>query len=220
MIKNFWGIGGIVFLILAILYLLCLYRFRRIRRDLERKLSACMEELRQANERIDGLSHRDDLTGAGDRRKFDDAWKEEWRRAVRSRTPLALVILDVDHFKSYNEALGYEAGNECLRKIAAALMEAHRRAGELVARHAGGSFSVLIPGADRDSVLKASEIVRTKIQGLKMPHPRSPEGVVTVSLSAASLLPAPDQSSSDFVTAVENALYFAKASGRNRTLLS
>lgn len=184
---------------------------------LERAVAERTTDLAQANERLAQLSREDPLTGVGNRRRFDEALDEEWRRATRQRTPLGLLLLDVDCFKAYNDALGHLAGDECLRRVAAEFAAAHTRAGELVARYGGEEFVVLLPGASREAALAAAEHVRQRIAGLALPHPGSTAAAhVTVSVGVGWAQPERGGYPADVVARADDGLYRAKQAGRDR----
>jgi diguanylate cyclase (GGDEF)-like protein len=196
------------------------HRVRRLSRqtaELETLVASRTSELAAANERLAHLSREDALTGLANRRRLDEALDEEWRRAARLELPLALLLLDVDHFKAYNDHLGHPAGDACLAAIARSVAAANTRAGEVVARYGGEEFAVLIPGVALDAALSSAENVRTRVLELAMPHPESDASrLVTVSVGAASLQPGRDAASpAELVADADRALYAAKTAGRN-----
>lgn len=174
-------------------------------------------ELAAANEKLARLSRVDGLTGVSNRRRLDEAIDEEWRRGARNRTPLALLLLDVDHFKAYNDAFGHQAGDACLVALAGAIAALHTRAGDVVARYGGEEFAVLLPGAAHGAALAAAERIRSRVLALGLPHPASTAGpTVSVSIGVASLVPGQDATPSELVGAADRALYEAKRGGRNQ----
>ncbi|MBP7866036.1 MAG: diguanylate cyclase [Acidobacteria bacterium] len=210
--------GVMVLLVLSGAFL---YRFRtrhlsRQKAALEKVVALRTAELAAANARLDQLSQQDPLTGIANRRRFDQALDEEWRRALRGREALGLLILDIDHFKQYNDALGHQAGDECLRLVAGAIADSHTRAGEITARYGGEEFAVIVPGANRESVLISAALVRRHVEALGLPHPASPVSPrVTVSIGAAWVKPDERAAPADLVAAADAALYRAKRDGRN-----
>jgi diguanylate cyclase (GGDEF)-like protein len=164
----------------------------------------------------------DPLTRVANRRAFDDALDEEWRRAMRGGTTLALLLIDVDRFKSFNDTHGHVTGDYCLRMIADVLAFGVRRAGETVARYGGDEFAILLPGAD---LAKASELAKRvlhavrelrieRIKATEAPH-------ITISIGVACMLPAREADPMDpgptvLIDAADKALYAAKASGRDQ----
>ena len=196
------------------------FRVRRFERQtavLERLVAARTAEVEAANAKLAQLAGEDGLTGIANRRTFDRALDEEWRRAHRMGTSLALVLLDIDAFKTYNDRLGHPAGDACLRAVAQAVSEAHRRAGELVARYGGEEWAVILPGVSSEGARAVAEKLRLRVLELGIPHPASPVAlVVTVSAGAASAQPSWGGLPADLVAATDRALYRAKERGRNR----
>ncbi|HET6718658.1 MAG TPA: diguanylate cyclase [Rhodocyclaceae bacterium] len=185
-----------------------------------RELEILVEErtgaLAEANRKLEVLSHTDGLTGIANRRGFDRMLVLEWNRAQRAATPLALIMLDVDLFKHFNDRYGHLAGDDCLRALAHAMTPAARRAGDLVARYGGEEFVVLLPNTSAYDALEIAGLIRQQILALALPHADAPAGVVTVSLGVASLVPAVQHSPEDLVRQADAALYLAKQAGRNR----
>jgi diguanylate cyclase (GGDEF)-like protein len=165
-----------------------------------------------AEERLEELATTDALTGLKNRRKFDAAMETEWRRATRQHTPLALLMIDADHFKSYNDTFGHQAGDEMLVGIAICISDSVRRAGDCTARYGGEEFAVLLPGLSAAEALRLAETIRLKVQQWS-------DGT-TVSIGIASLTPATTMDPSILLNAADKALYAAKANGRNQTVLA
>lgn len=195
-------------------------RMRQLRQrqiEMERLVAQRTEELRQANEHLKQLSFLDAVTGLPNRRRFNEAADEEWRRARRSGTSLALVLADVDSFKRYNDQMGHLKGDECLGAVGAVMGASIGRAGDLAARYGGEEFVVLLPGADRAAALKVAEHIRAGIESLAMPHPASPAGpVITVSLGVAACVPDEERTLESLLAEADDKLYVAKREGRNR----
>ena len=185
--------------------------------EMERLVAQRTEELRQANEHLSRLSFVDALTGLANRRRFDEALGEEWRRARRTQSPLALVIADIDSFKAYNDLLGHLEGDRCLARVAGVFAQAVGRAGDLAARYGGEEFVVLLPGADQAAALAVAQQMRAACEALALPHPASPVGpVVTLSLGVAACVPSDTSSLEALIAQADAALYRAKQQGRNR----
>ncbi|NDY55785.1 diguanylate cyclase [Desulfovibrio sulfodismutans] len=190
-------------------------------RDLERQVRERTQELTEANDKLRRLSDYDGLTGIANRRKFDSALQTEWRRAIRNETPLTLAMIDVDHFKAYNDHLGHLLGDDCLRRVAQAVAVNIRQSCDLAARYGGEEFAVILPGLAADNALRACEKLCSAVMGLGIPHGKSPMAdVVTVSVGAATCTPARGGSSEALVRAADANLYRAKEQGRNRVVVS
>ncbi|MCA1855124.1 diguanylate cyclase [Massilia oculi] len=161
----------------------------------------------------------DPLTGIANRRQFDTCLEREWQRAVRSARPLSLLVLDVDHFKLYNDLLGHAAGDQCLQAVASTLQAHALRATDLAARYGGEEFVLLLPDTPHAGAAKLAESIRADIERLRVPNPRSPTSdFVTVSVGAASFVPSLFDDIRSLFLAADRAMYDAKAAGRNRVL--
>lgn len=189
--------------------------------ELENKVQQRTQALEDVNRRLEILSVTDGLTHLANRRRFDAVWLTEWQRAVRQSTPLAVIMLDVDHFKAYNDHYGHQQGDECLRRVGEVLLSTVRRAGELVARYGGEEFVVVMPGTSVVGAMGMAEIIRVGIEAVGMTHAHSPVGgVVTVSLGVAVGIPSARDDRDALIQAADAALYQAKHQGRNRVVLS
>jgi diguanylate cyclase (GGDEF)-like protein len=164
------------------------------------------------------LALLDGLTGLGNRRLFDQALDREFRRAVRAGSPLALLLIDADLFKEYNDAYGHQRGDDCLRAIATAIRPVAQAATDVAARYGGEEFAVLLVGRSASDVTIAAEAIRSNVTAIDMVHDRSPHGVVSVSIGVATVEQQRPSSfrSADLVRSADKALYAAKAMGRNR----
>ena len=162
-------------------------------------------------------SLRDSLTGIWNRRAFDERLAEYWREAERRQRPLAVVMLDVDHFKAYNDSFGHPAGDDCLRRVARALRSGVLRGSSMLARYGGEEFVALIEDADIDAAHAVAERMRQTVLTMVLPHPASSSPSVTVSAGVASRIPSPAfDDMQALVSAADAALYRAKLAGRNR----
>ena len=173
--------------------------------------------LKRQADLLRALSFIDGLTGIANRRRFDEALLREWRRCARSHLPLSLVMLDVDHFKAYNDHYGHQAGDECLRAVATLLDEQMKRPGDLVARYGGEEFICLLPETDVDGATRVAERLREAVAGQQLPHALSPVGgYVTISLGVASAMPLGEAPPDGLTQLADRLLYEAKRAGRNR----
>ena len=171
--------------------------------------------LANANERLAALASQDGLTGIANRRAFDERLRAEWTRASRSKRPLAILILDVDFFKQYNDHYGHALGDTCLKDIARALSES-RRAPDLAARIGGEEFSLILPDTSTEGAKLVAENVRARIEALQLPHAKSAFGIVTASIGIAAGTAQKFGSAEALMDAADKALYTAKSSGRNQ----
>ncbi len=173
--------------------------------------------LNEVNDELRRLSRVDALTGAANRGWFDRQLEDEWRRAARTKTPVGLLLLDVDHFKLYNDHYGHPAGDSCLKDVVAVITGVVRQPPDMVARYGGEEFVCLLPGADLAGIHTVGERILDELRQRRLPHACS--GVadhVTVSIGAASLVPEADQNPKVLVEATDCLLYRAKHQGRNR----
>jgi diguanylate cyclase (GGDEF)-like protein len=168
-----------------------------------------------AEDKLEEMATTDALTGLKNRRKFDAAIDAEWRRAARGKTPLALLMIDADYFKSYNDTFGHQAGDEVLVGIAICISDAVRRAGDCAARYGGEEFAVLLPGFSPEEAFGVAETIRMKVQQWC-----GDTAITTVSIGVASLTPDAAADWGLLVNAADKALYAAKAGGRNRCVLA
>ena len=172
---------------------------------------------KQSEDALQRAAMLDPLTKIANRRHFDAFLEKEWQRAIRNAQPLSLVVLDVDHFKLYNDTLGHAAGDLCLQKVAQAL-EAHAlRPTDLAARYGGEEFVLLFGETPGPAAARLAEAIRTTVEALHLPNPRSPTSpYITVSVGVATIVPTQlDQIDQLFVCA-DRAMYAAKGTGRNR----
>ena len=192
-------------------------QLRQRNRELETLVEERTHALAQLNHQLELLSNTDGLTGIANRRHFDEALAREWARAQRARTPLALLMIDVDVFKHFNDHYGHLAGDACLQALARTLAQAGgRREGDLVARFGGEEFVVLLPGCDLQAAADVAGHIQAAIQALALPHEGAPFGIVTVSFGVASLQPERDQAPEELLRRADRAMYLAKQNGRNR----
>ena len=193
-------IGAVIMALISFVLAVTLF----LAREISRRASA--------EDKLEELATTDALTGLKNRRKFDTTIDAEWRRATRQKTPLALLMIDADHFKSYNDTFGHQAGDEVLVGIAICISDSVRRAGDCAARYGGEEFAVLLPGLSPEAAVQVAETIRQKV--------RDWSEVTTVSIGIASLTPSATMDCSELVKAADKALYAAKANGRNQSVLA
>lgn len=176
------------------------------------------QKLREVNQELQKLSREDPLMGISNRRYFDEYFAQEWKRAVRHKAPLSLLIGDIDYFKEYNDTFGHVAGDKCLQRIAKALRESLERPGDLVARYGGEEIALVLPSTPEDGARDLAEKLRVLVSSLPFADVSSPAQSVTISIGYGTIVPEPNGAMEDFIRAVDGALYRAKQQGRNRTV--
>lgn len=177
-------------------------------------------DLKRSRDLLERLTTVDHLTGIHNRRRFDDYLEAEWKRAVREHEPIALIAIDIDHFKAYNDHYGHPSGDRCLAAVASALRSSATRLTDLVARCGGEEFGCILPATDPDGALSIAEDMLRKVADLAIAHERSPVGgQISISLGVTSVLPQPDSSVARLVETADRALYEAKMAGRNRVIV-
>jgi diguanylate cyclase (GGDEF)-like protein len=188
---------------------------RRIAR--EHELMATTRKLQTANQQLLRLAVADSLTGVANRRSFDQTLDRIWRSASRHAWEVALVMIDIDCFKAYNDSLGHPAGDACLRRVARGLTDALKRPDDFLARYGGEEFAVILPQTDLAGASVVAERLRGAIEALDIGHPASPlANHLTISLGVASILPTREAARFTLISMADEALYGAKKSGRNR----
>lgn len=173
--------------------------------------------LKLKSDLLESRAMLDGLTNIPNRRRFDEALEVEWKRAQRSALPLALVMVDIDYFKRYNDHYGHGAGDVCLKKVATVLTECVARPSDLVARYGGEEFVMLLPETDAAGAQAIAEHFRNEVESLRLPHEDSDVSRwVTVSVGLAALAPGSDTSPATLLEEADKALYRAKQAGRNQ----
>jgi len=172
--------------------------------------------LEAANLRLAALSATDGLTGIANRRRFDEVAAVEWARSARSGNPLALLLLDVDHFKAYNDNYGHQCGDETLKQVARVLRENTRRPGDFAARYGGEEFVVIAADTGADAALTMAENIRAAVEALGLVHQHSSFGAVTVSIGVVVTTSGTAPHLESLIRMADTALYSAKSLGRNR----
>ena len=180
----------------------------------ERK--AAEDRMLQAYEQVEQLALVDGLTGIANRRLLDQVLHREWQSGCRDLTPLTLLVIDVDHFKAYNDSYGHLEGDECLRRLAREIEATLRRPLDMLGRYGGEEFVAVLPNTPEESAEMMSELVRSVVAACCIPHSTSPHAIVTVSVGCATGIPDVHSDPSDLLRAADSALYRAKMKGRNR----
>ena len=186
-----------------------------VMRDISHR-KAAEQELQMAFRMVEALASVDGLTGVANRRRFDEVLDMEWRRAHRDRTPCSLLLMDVDHFKNYNDIYGHISGDQCLRQAAETTAKVLHRPADLLARYGGEEFAVILPNTSRDGAIEVAEQIRIAVENLQIPNQGNPHGVITLSIGCATQVPQVGCDASGLLQAADNALYQAKSRGRNR----
>lgn len=198
--------------------------YRRLlqRDEAFRALSVSQRKLAESNMQLQRLAAVDSLTGIANRRQFEDAFAIEWRRAIREKCALSIIMLDVDYFKKCNDRYGHQHGDEVLRKVAKTIANSVKRPNDLVARYGGEEFIVMLPSTGREGGAKVAERMRAEIEALQLEHADSEVSPwLTASLGVAIVERVVDERGQGaLIKAADSALYAAKEQGRNRVALA
>jgi diguanylate cyclase (GGDEF)-like protein len=209
------AVGAVlVVLMLSLVHTWRMRVIRELQADLMRVVRERTEALEDANRKLAQMSYVDAVTEVSNRRSFEEELTMEWRRSARTKSRLSLLMADIDGFKAFNDALGHQAGDEALKKVAAVIDLSVRRAGDIVARYGGEEFAVLLPDTDTGGAAALAERVRLAIEERNIWHPATPRGRLTVSIGVATMI-GDEGESSALVKAADAALYQAKRDGRN-----
>jgi diguanylate cyclase (GGDEF)-like protein len=177
--------------------------------------------LADRNRALSALVSLDGLTGIANRRSFDGALSRAWDRSRRSHTAVGVLMIDVDHFKRYNDTHGHQSGDEILRRVAQAVQAAVLRPDDVAARYGGEEFAIVLPLAEGEASRVVGERVRHNVRALAIPYPEAPSGIVTVSVGVASTRPAESGvAPSQLLASADQALYQAKREGRDKVVLA
>ena len=208
-----------VALLLIVLGVFGFHLVRQIQRrvDAETEIVQARDALLAVNKTLEQLSLQDGLTGLSNRRHFDIALDKEFKRAMRNGRSVALIMIDVDYFKQYNDIYGHTKGDECLRMISQVVKSNQNRPGDLAVRYGGEELAILLPDTDSSGAMTIAENIRHHIHRLAIEHSGSPFGVVTISAGVEAYVPLRnEQLPMELLQAADQALYNAKSSGRNR----
>ena len=199
----------------------------RRKRGREKALTSTLDEQSEKLTLVEHVllrrSNLDPVTELPAQQSFQEFLEREWRRAVRERRPLSLIMLEVDHFRAYNDRVGTPQGDACLKTVAATLRKSSRRPGDFLARYGPGTFGLVLAGVSQEGALAVAEALRASVENLKFPNPASATGpTLTLSLGVASTTPERDAPWQDIelIATAERALTQAKEMGRNRIALA
>lgn len=183
-------------------------------RLLQKQLEASIEEIQR-------ISSIDALTQLANRRYFDEYIQREWKRLAREKKPLSLILADIDFFKAYNDTYGYQAGDECLKKVADTIRQAARRPADLSARYGSEEFATILPNTPAEGAARVAEVMRSQVKTLAIAHAGSQVSqLLTVSLGVASVIPSRNSSIDRLIKEAEEALRQAKLGSRDRVVLN
>jgi diguanylate cyclase (GGDEF)-like protein len=190
---------------------------RRVRRLLQQ--GQVYKQLEAANQALQLLANEDGLTGVANRRRFDQYLNSQWLELAQQRSPLSMILCDIDFFKLYNDKYGHLAGDACLQKVATVLKHAAQKNQDLVARYGGEEFAVILPHTHASGAVHVATVMQAGVRKLQIDHCQSTVSrYVTLSLGVATTIPSFDTSPSALIAAADQALYQAKAEGRNRII--
>lgn len=206
-------------LIARIRYHSTAYNYHKQRDEAFLALQESQRKLNEANLTLEKLSSLDGLTGIANRRQFDKTLKKEWSRAIRNRSPISLVMLDIDYFKPYNDTYGHQGGDNCLKAVAETIKESEKRPADLAARYGGEEFAIILPETDEQGVRDLAQGILQRIRALKIPHKSSQvHEYLTVSIGTATAIPDRESHPSSMIKSADERLYHAKNTGRNRVV--
>lgn len=185
------------------------------------RLKQEMDRRRDRERELERIATMDGLTGVGNRRYFDQQFDLEWWRAMRSESPLSVILLDVDYFKAFNDFYGHQKGDECLKEVASILRDTVKRAGDVVARYDSEEFAVILPSTDVEGAAFVAEGMRAGVEGVWIPHAASAvANHVTISGGASTTVPRREVPPASLIADADESLDQAKREGRNRVKVS
>lgn len=197
------------------------YLLQLQRDEAYREMEKLQEELKKSNALLQRLSVLDGLTGISNRRHFDEMLDQEWKRAVREKLEIALVLLDIDFFKKYNDGYGHQDGDDCLKQVASTLYGTIQRTSDFLARYGGEEFVAILPGTDVEGAVKLAEEMRANVEKKNIPHAYSDvANHISISLGIAVMQPDMSDKPEFLLAKADDALYKAKEEGRNRYILA
>ncbi len=182
--------------------------------------SAAEDALHRVNKELAAIAYLDGLTQIANRRQFDDRLLQEWHRLQREKSPLSIIMCDVDYFKQYNDAYSHCGGDDCLKEVAKAIKASARRAADLTARYGGEEFVALLPNTPLTGALEVAKLIQAKVKSLQIPHAKSTVSeYVTLSFGVSSIIPTDASTPEELLLRADRALYQAKQAGRNQIVL-
>lgn len=180
-------------------------------------LREMQKQLEQSNQELQRLSSLDGLTGIPNRRVFDETIRTEWTRGLRDHSEISLILIDIDHFKLFNDNYGHQGGDDCLKQVATILDKTATRSADVVARYGGEEFGVILPMTEHKGAMTLAEKMRQAVAELGILHEGSSTAEhVTISMGVATMIPGPESSIEQFIEMADKALYQAKERGRNQ----
>lgn len=204
-------------LLLLIIWKISVYQLEAREKKLMRLVAERTDALARANDDLRSLANSDVLTKIGNRRRFDSFLSDEWNRAYRFKTEISLILIDIDHFKIYNDTYGHQAGDSCLQRVAEALTDTVKRPSDLVARFGGEEFAIILGATDSEGAVRIANQAIENLRAMSIEHKNSTTSqTLTVSAGIATLYVRSHQSEAELVKAADQALYKAKENGRNR----
>ena len=183
------------------------------------RIVSMQQQIHAAHRQLKEISRLDGLTNIPNRRYFDETLSTEWKRCIRTESPLSLIIGDVDFFKQFNDIYSHQAGDACLKAIASSLNDSLFRVEDMVARYGGEEFAAILPGTDAIGAHAVAERMRCSARELSIPHEKGVDGLVSCSFGVATLQPSTDHTALQLLQAADAGLYAAKRAGRNQTKL-
>ncbi len=208
---------SIATLALFLIWQISVYQLKMRERRLTKIVNEKTKALKQANKILHTLATSDGLTGVANRRRFEEFLTDEWHRAIRFKTEISLILIDIDYFKLYNDNYGHKAGDECLKKVAFALNQIVKRPTDIVARYGGEEFVIVLGGTDSEGAVNIAEQAVSNVASLKIPHGKSKASeYITISVGISTTFAKAGMTDSDLVNASDMALYQAKENGRNQ----
>lgn len=222
-ITSSWRNSAILFslLVAGMLFLLTVFSYRLVlliknQQRTDKNLREIQDRLLKANNALDSLAREDALTGLANRRELEFVLQTEFKRALRTQQCVGVLMLDIDHFKLYNDNYGHPMGDKVLQQVSRIIKDAVSRPNDLAARYGGEEFIVVLPNTELDGCMQIANKIRTGVYNASIANVNAPLGVLTVSVGVHVVIPDELNTVADLIAAADKALYQAKAAGRNR----